>query len=345
MIFHCELSKEKRKGGLDQAVYDITKTLNDHTRQTHARVGDYPPSTLKGVQAVHFHGLWSYKHIRLANWCRRQKIPYIVSPHGMLEPWALGNKYIKKLIHRIFFTNRYLSSAQTLLATSEIERENIKRLFPNQSVEMIPLGVRDLPETDPVTARKFCKVDGSTFHLLYLSRIDRKKNLDLLIRALKRVSEEIKQNIRLTIIGDGNNQYLKECMGLASKVRSKHVEVSFKGPIWDDSKWQWMAAADLFCLPSSSENFGYAYLESLAVGTSILTTRGTPWAQHAREDFIFCADTDVESIAHEIVRSRSVTISRKEVIEWVGDNYLWERLVPSYCELYPVFPEHEQAKG
>ncbi|MGB0371576.1 MAG: glycosyltransferase [Opitutales bacterium] len=345
MIFHSELSKPKREGGLELAVYDITKALNSHTGLTHARLGDHYPATLKGVQAVHFHGLWSQSHLKLARQCRKEDIPYIVSPHGMLEPWALGSKRIKKWIHRVLFTNRYLSNAQTLLATSEIERANIQKLFPRAHVSMVPLGIRELPELDRREMRQTVGVPGDVFHLVYLSRIDSKKNLLALIESLPKAVEHSSGKVHLTIIGDGRGRYIKHCMETARKVRGSDIQIDFKGPIWDDSKRHWLAAADLFCLPSSSENFGYAYLEALSVGTPILTSKFTPWAAHADEPFVFCPEPEPNAIAEQIALAIREDSSGAGAIKLVESRYMWDKLVPEYAALYPSLDSHEETQN
>ena len=345
MIFHSELPQDKRVGGLENAVYDITKALNQYTDVTHARLGDHFPRTLKGVQMVHFHGLWSQDHIKLAKLCADSGIPYIVSPHGMLEPWALQHKGLKKWLHRLIYTDTYLQQAECILATSKMEERHIQELFPGQTTQSIPLGIRELPEKNHKATRAKFDIKDDTFHLLYLSRIDVKKNLLPLIQSLESVAKQIDQKIHLTVIGEGFGPYYTECLELARTTQTQKVSISLKGPIWDDSKWDWLASADLFCLPSSSENFGYAYLESLAVGTPILTTDGTPWAQHGDRPFVHLCEPEEKSIANTIIQAHSRKAhpeDRERARILVFENYLWESLATDYKALYPSLNRDEK---
>lgn len=343
MIFHCELPEAKRAGGLEQAVYDITKTLNNHTGMTHARIGDHYPQNLKGVQAVHFHGLWYPPHINLAKECISLKIPYIVSPHGMLEPWALKHKGLKKWIHRVLFTNTFLRKAQSILTTSKIEAEHVQALFPKQEITSIPLGIRDLPSITYTEARSKLGIDCNTIHLLYLSRIDIKKNLLELLEALPKVIQNVQKNIALSIIGEGSGPYMSQCLQAAQSCRLAGIKISFKGPVWDDSKWSWLAASDLFCLPSSSENFGYVYMESLATGTPILTTKHTPWGHFDEQPFVHICEPKIDSIATRIqnaIKSPATDTVRSAARSFIEKEYTWSSLAPRYEKLYPS-ADHE----
>ena len=337
MILHSELHKVKREGGLERAVLDLTTALNQYSSTSHLRIEERTPTELRDVQAVHFHGLWSQDHITLAKRCRTHNIPYLVSPHGMLEPWARKHKGIKKWIHRQFFTNSFLRGAQCILTTSEIEKSNINRLFPKSRVQNIPLGLLQMPQNDHEKSRKKLGLVDDSIHLLYLSRIDIKKNLLLLIEALG-LLKGISQDLHLHIIGDGSGAYFENCINRAKAIRNPNIRITFKGPIWDDSKWDWLAASDLFCLPSSSENFGYAYLESLSVGTPILTTRNTPWAQYSDKEYVLLSEANPHSIASCISKhllALQEPRNREKAQELVKEHYLWENLIEEYASLYP----------
>src|SRR5207248_11540510 len=83
-----------------------------------------------GQEVVHFHGLWQPAFPRLAAHCRRRRVPYVVSPHGMLEPWAWRHKWWKKWPYFFVVERRFLQNANRLVATSQIEAHTLKKFFP-----------------------------------------------------------------------------------------------------------------------------------------------------------------------------------------------------------------------
>ena len=342
MIFHFELPQSKRVSGLEQAVYDIVSALNDFTHQTHARVGEYTPNSLRGVQAVHFHGIWDMAHMSVAKRCRELNIPYIVSPHGMLEPWPLRHKPLRKWVHRALFTNRYLRGAQFILATSDMEAEQLKRLFPDQTIHNLPLGIDKVPPIEHPEARRNTGVKPDRFLILFLSRIDAKKNLDGLLHALLRLDTSTAKKISLAVIGKGEGRYYQECINLGKQCRERGIEIQWLGLMWGNEKWYWLSGSDLCALPSLSENFGYVYLESLAVGTPILCTPHTPWGRINDPESRVVCQTDVDAIVTGLksgIERFSQFKNRSKVRENTHREYHWEALARRYAPLYPSPPE------
>ena len=106
------------------------------------------PLTPNSYEVVHIHGLWSPILHKVSAWARRNKIPVVWSPHGMLQKWALKNKLLKKVVALALYQWRDLAKADLLHATAESEVEDIRRLKLKNKIVVAPLGVRIDAETD-----------------------------------------------------------------------------------------------------------------------------------------------------------------------------------------------------
>src|SRR5271165_4907043 len=98
---------------------------------------------LKNPTLIHIHGLWIYPSVAAIRWSRRSK-PYVVSPHGMLDPWALKNSQWKKRISAALYENRHLRGAACLHALNHAEAEAMRAYGLKNPICVIPNGI-DLP--------------------------------------------------------------------------------------------------------------------------------------------------------------------------------------------------------
>jgi glycosyltransferase involved in cell wall biosynthesis len=204
----------------------------------------------------------------------------------MLSQWALKYHSWKKRVAWMLFQAGDLRSAQAIHATSEREAHDIRALGLRQPIAIIPNGV-EYPGT--VTPR--CRTTGER-RAIFVSRIHPVKGLMNLIVAWARV---LPANWTLTITGPDEIGYRKE---LEAAARREGIErsVRFEGTIQDENKWQEYASADLFILPTQSENFGIAIAEALAAGLPVITTREAPWRALEDHRCGWWIDTGVEPL-------------------------------------------------
>lgn len=133
---------------------------------------------------VHSHGIWMYPSVAVSAWHGRSGRPYLVSPHGMLDPWALRNSALKKRVAAVLFENRHLREAACIHALCRSEAESIRAFGLKNPIAIIPNGV-ELPEDrDQVTGDRGQATGRKT--LLFLGRIHPKKGL---VNALKAWAE------------------------------------------------------------------------------------------------------------------------------------------------------------
>jgi glycosyltransferase involved in cell wall biosynthesis len=220
---------------------------------------------------LHANGLWQSISHNTIKFALKNNIPYIVSPHGMLEPWSLKQGKFKKLIALKLFQYRDIKNAACIHATAPMEVQNIRSLGFKNPIAMIPNGVNilEFPVKLPLKTNKPKKI-------LFLSRIHVKKGIENLIEAWKLINLEVKKDWKIEIVGNGDENYIKS---LKEKIVLENLtgEIEIKKPVFGEDKIKLFREASLFVLPTFSENFGIVIAEALASYTPVITTKGTPW--------------------------------------------------------------------
>ena len=234
------------------------------------------------VDIVHDHGIWLPCHRAVAKECLQRSLPRVVSPRGMLEPWALHHKRWKKKLAWWLFQRRELQEAAALHATAASEASQLRALGFRQPILVLPNGVT-FPE--PVNRDRSVHAVGepdsfameeeqSPRTALFLSRIHPKKGLPMLIEAWARVRPA---GWRMRVVGPDESGHRMKVEALVRRAGLADRWI-FDDSVQDEEKWAVMRQADLFILPSFSENFGIAVAEALGVGLPVITTTGTPWS-------------------------------------------------------------------
>jgi glycosyltransferase involved in cell wall biosynthesis len=253
---------------------------------------------------THTHGLWGYPSVATKQYCRHRGVPYVISAHGMLDPWALGNSRWKKMIARSFYEDAHLQRAACLRALCESEARAIRRIGLKNPIAIIPNGI-DVPEITPQdnestrsqNASPWSLADGLQCDgrkvLLYLGRIHPKKGLANLLKAwaafhsspAARPSEWL-----LAIAGWDQCGHEMELKRLATELEIAWTDVRehpklnqrsgvngpcsvvFLGPQFQNAKAACYAHCDGFVLPSFSEGLPMVVLEAWAYGKPVLMT-------------------------------------------------------------------------
>lgn len=225
--------------------------------------------TAKNV-VVHDNGLWLGTNHGTVRAARIAGLPLMISPRGMLTDWALRYNGWKKKIAWRFYQERDLRLATVLHATSRSEADGFCAAGFTQPIAIIPNGVF-VPQriAGPKSGEKRQKT------LLFLSRIHPKKGLLMLVQAWAAVRPN---GWRVMVAGTDEGGHLE---GIKTEVRKRQVEqdFSFVGPVEGEAKWDLYRSAELFVLPSHSENFGLVVAEALGSGVPVITTHGTPWEE------------------------------------------------------------------
>jgi poly(glycerol-phosphate) alpha-glucosyltransferase len=222
---------------------------------------------------VHTHGLWTYLSIAARRWSKsdRAKRPYIVSPHGMLDRWALRNSRGKKIVAAVVFERQHLMNAACVHAFNESEAAAIREFGLKNPICIIPNGVempmnnaRELEVPwDPalVTGRKV---------LLYLGRLHPKKGLSNLLRGWEKTRKKGK-GWMLIIAGWDQGGHRSKLEQLTQELQISD-SVKFIGPIFGSQRDAAYQNGDAFVLPSLSEGQPLTILEAWSHGLPVLMT-------------------------------------------------------------------------
>jgi len=221
---------------------------------------------------IHIHALFSFASVMAAICAQYRGIPYIVRPLGVLNRWGMHKRrrWLKGLSFRLIEA-RILRKAAGVQFTSEQEALEARQLGFDHSPLIVPNPV-DLP--DSRTKRGGFRAAHP--HLaggavvLFLSRLDPKKGLDLLLAAFARVREE-HPDATLVLAGDGDPTFVATLQQDSERL-GLQASILWTGFLQGDEKLAVLADADVFVLPSYSENFGVAVVEAMAAGLPVIVS-------------------------------------------------------------------------
>jgi glycosyltransferase involved in cell wall biosynthesis len=257
-------------------------------------------NNIKKFDLLHAHALFSLAPIAAAYIARRRNVPYILRPLGVLSPYGLSRRRAHlKRISLNFIERPLIASAAAIHFTSLAEKAEVEALGLTCNGVVIPLGV-DTTEVGHFERRTLPKA-GSAIELLFLSRIDPKKNLENLLRALPLVLATYR-NLRLSIAGSGDPAYIHTLQALAQRLQVAD-RVQWLGFVDGDRKREVLGQATALVLPSYSENFGIAVVEALSAGIPCVVSKDIAISTEvgiAKAGVV--TDTEPTSIANGILK-------------------------------------------
>ncbi len=222
--------------------------------------------SVSGFDAVHVHAVYLYPTLAAARVAARAHVPYVVAPRGMLIREAINRKsrWVKTAWINCF-ERKSIAQAAAVHVTAEIEADELEWLgLPARHVACIPNGVQFPRDDASLPVGPYAHLPSR--FVLFLSRINWKKGLDRLIAAWRFVPD-----MALVIAGNDEEGYQSQ---LVQQVRELGLSdrVIFLGPVEDAHKWALYARAELFVLPSYSENFGNVVAEAMSMGCPVAVT-------------------------------------------------------------------------
>ena len=224
---------------------------------------------------LHMHGVWEPANLQVAAACRRENIPYVVSLRGMLDDWSMDQSGLRKRVFLAVGGRRYLEKAGAVHCTADAELEQSRKWFPRGTGVVVPNLIDLEPYAEPpdqtLAQNAWPEINEPSFTVLFLSRIQVKKGIEHLIDAVAILQGDGRADVRVIVAGTGDDDYVA---AMRARAETAGVEGRFTwaGHVGGDLKNSLYAACDVFALPTSQENFGFVFFESLASGTPVVTT-------------------------------------------------------------------------
>ncbi|GAB4483417.1 MAG: hypothetical protein OHK0031_06680 [Anaerolineales bacterium] len=299
---------------------------------------DFSPAMLRRLPAqiawadiVHLTAVYSFPTLPVLLLCRLQNKPLVWSLRGALQdaqslPFA-RKKMLKALWNRLCLA--LLQPQKTVLhATSPLEKELSARGLPGIETAVIRNGV----ETPAQMPQRQFRPNGQ-LRLLFLSRLDRKKGLENLLEALTLLSD---LPISLSVFGTGHKAYQRSLLKLAESFGLSQETIRFYGHADGQAKRDAFFNADVFILPSYSENYGMVIAEALAQGLPVIASTETPWPQLEEKGCGLWVENSPAALAQAIRKMEKMNLAEMSPRgwQWMRDEFSWESIAGQMRRVY-----------
>ena len=288
---------------------------------------------------VHIHNLYLFHTWVAAHYCRKKRIPYLISPHGTLDPFIRGRSRLKKAVYNRLIEKRNLDQAAAIHYAAQFEMDLAHEALSIRAPGAVVPYVVELEEYLNLPARgtfrsRFPEV-GENLIILFLSRINFKKGLDLLARSFGLIARQ-RNDVRLVIAGPDNEGYGRQVRQWLAEEGVLQYTV-FTGMLTGVDKLSAFADADLFVLPSYTENFGIAIIEAMACGLPVvISNRVNIWREIAEAGVV--VDCEANKLAEVLLkmlddpeRRKIIGAKGKRLVE---ELFPWEKVADQMIKLY-----------
>ena len=307
-------------------VYYFKRITKDHTHVSPA-LWKYMNKTVKEFDVVHIHSWWNFLVMGAVFVCIKNGIKPILSPHGMLSTYILQkNNSLKKRLLHLFCGKRLLGNTYLHVST-EMELKESRAIIPGWEGRVI---------VNPVTlsVNRYIRPINEVFTIGFLSRVDPKKGLEILVKALSKVAF----TFELKIAGSGDDSYIASLKALIQSlgIRQRVEWVGWKN---GEDKFEYLSSLDLFALTSHSENFAIVVIESLSVGTPVLISDQVGLHTYvSQQDLGWVTSLEVDNVIASLNRcveekGKSIRIEAQAPIQ-IHKEYNDEALTDQYVDFY-----------
>ena len=303
-------------------------------------------NNVKNYDLVHTNAIFSYA-ILPAYWaCQKDRVPYIVTPRGMLEPWALSYKAWKKRFYYRFFEEPALNRANAIQMLASTEAKRTETLNLKAPFTIIPNGIHRQDFEPLVSPELFYQQFPETKNkrlIIFLGRIDPKKGLDLLANAMGKIHDQFPQ-AHLIIAGPDNIGFLNTAKNYFSEAGCLD-KVTFTGILTGQLKYSALSAAEIYVAPSYSEGFSMSVLEGMASGLSCVITTGCNFPEAAEVNAAYEVDIDAEKIAnaltHCMQNSQEAKAMGERARKLILEQYTWNSIAVKLIDVYAAIINHK----
>lgn len=296
------------------------------------------------VDIMHINGMWLHPTYAASRIARANNTPYVLRPAGCLEPWRLKSsrrKWLKKMVYLNLVGKSMMQGSACLHACSVQEAKHFRQVGYRGPITVIPNGVdiNEFTSGDRSEAEAYWPELKERPVVLFMSRLSREKGLDQLIPAwADLVKSAPYKDTMLVIAGPDDRGYRKVIEGMIDKY-NVGSQVCMTGMVQGWRKLALLRRADIFVLPSYSENFGIVVVEALACGAPVITTKGTPWEQLQEVDagrWVLPREAELARALRELLnmsQSERVAMGQRGQ-NLIQENYAWDRIVKKFLTVY-----------
>lgn len=295
-------------------------------------------AAVAAADCLHLHGVWDPVVFRAARLARRAGKPYVLTPHGMLDPWCLRQSRLKKVVALRLGYRAMLDRAAVLHALTSDEAGSFRALGLTARVEIVPNGV-SLADADPPADVAPFDVPGlgGRPYVLFLGRLHFKKGLDFLGDAFAILARRLPE-VHLVVAGpdEGARSDFTRRVAIGGLTARVHVV----GPLIGAAKWAALRGAACFCLPSRQEGFSVAVLEAMACGTPVVISPECHFPEVGSHGAGIVVPLDAgalaDALAGILVNPPTRMAMGTSARNLVRDRYAWDRVVEQMNVVYEI---------
>lgn len=301
------------------------------------------PRLIAESDVVHVHGQWHFPDWYAPFCARLMGKPYVMMPHGALEPERLKISSCKKKIVGGLLDKPALEKSDGIFVTASSEQQGIVSYGLTSRSFMIPLGINvdefpRVPEADIQAMRRKLAIPEEKKVLLYFSRITQFKGVDLLAEAWREMRGFHKEWLLVLAGPDDHHGYLAEAKKLYASMMDEGC-YQFIGPVFGKDRITLLQAADCFVLPTRNENFSFAVAEAMVSGVPVVTTKGAPWQILENVGAGRWVDVSVEAIRDGLMDVLSRSDDERADMgargrKYVIDNLSWPSIAKRHIAAY-----------
>lgn len=347
------LNKYLNLNGISSSIYsfnDATTKVEDFKRDEFTTVKLFPRAKIIGsndfeklilsdefdFDVVNFHLMWMTDKNTILKALKKKKIPYIITVHGAYAPNLIDN--LKKKISMLTLEGNFLKNANALHALCNEEKVYLKDLKLEMPIYTIPNGIGDV-EIEKIKNSNMLEnpFEKEFINILWVGRIREDKNVIGIVESLKFLNKDIKEKIRIHIVGNGIESYIKK-VNTVVKNNSLEKYVIFHGPKYKEEKYQYILNCDIYMQPSFSEGVSFSILDAMICERPMILSRQTNMTYFYNKNFYLMTEPYPEDIAKAITQLSSneelMAEFSKNSKKLVQEYFNWETLIHEYIDMY-----------
>lgn len=295
---------------------------------------------LPKTDLVHVNGIYTHPATLGARCARHAGKLHLVAIRNGLDPWMMKIRRTKKMLGFKLYVRADLEGATCIHATAQQEIDACLAMGIEGPFTIIPNGIdpsefATLPNSK--RADDFWPILKERKVVLFLSRLSKQKGLDMLIPVWDRIMKRYPDAV-LVIAGPDYLEYGDYVRDLAQK-SPFHDTIFFTGNVAGERKLALYSRADVFVLPSYSENFGNVIAEALACGVPVVATQATPWSELEKYDCGRWTPVEQNAIGYAIDELLSMSDEERSEMgrrgkDFISANYTWDIAAQKMITVY-----------